>query len=167
MWFFFFSFFTPEKFTSVTVKDLLSGEKWTRQINRSIFDYLPIYAKAPPDRLSDTSYEIVSGKAEVADFQKGTDWFAFSVKSNGKTNIRISQYYFPFWKISANNEMVEISKENELGLMEISLGGGNYDVVGKLTDTPVRRISNLVSLFTLIGISGVWVISRKSKKRTA
>ncbi|MBU1031660.1 hypothetical protein KKE03_01910, partial [Patescibacteria group bacterium] len=142
-----FSYFRPEKFIQTNDEKLLSGKDWDKQIKRSIFDYLPIYAKEPPAELATERYKILTGDSRIFDFKEGTDWFQFKTETNTHTIIRLSQYYFPDWKVYIDGEETKVEyKNNSLGLMTIILGEGNHVITAKLYDTPIRSFANLVSL---------------------
>lgn len=142
-----FSYFRPERFINTNEQKLLSGEDWDRQIKRSIFDYLPIYAKEPPAELAKERYQILTGDSQVYDFQEGTNWFTFKTDTSSHTIIRLSQYYFPNWKIFVDGKEAEVEyKNNSLGLMTIILGKGPHFVTARLYDTQIRTLANLISL---------------------
>lgn len=143
-----FSYFKPQKFIYLSDQELLSGENWDRQIKRSIFDYLPIYAKEPPAELAKSRYEILTGDSRIFDHHQGSNWFNFKTETNTHTIIRISQYYFPDWKIFIDGKEAKFEyKNNSLALMTIILGKGSHSVEGRLFDTPIRSIANLLSMF--------------------
>lgn len=142
-----FFYFRPEKFIQTNDQKLLSGQDWDKQIKRSIFDYLPIYAKEPPAELATQRYQILTGDSEIIDFNEGTNWINFKTKTNSHTIIRLSQYYFPNWKIFIDNKETVIEyKNNSLGLMTIILGKGSHEVRAKLYDTQIRTAGNLVTI---------------------
>ena len=158
-----FSFFRPEKFIQTSDKELLMGENWDRQIKRSIFDYLPIYAKEPPAELAKSRYEILTGETAVLDFKEGSNWLSFKTDTKSHTIIRLSQYYFPDWKIFVDGKEAKVEyKDNSLGLMTIILGEGKHEVFGKLYDTQIRVISNLITLLSL-GVFAVLFIGQFKK----
>lgn len=141
-----FFYFTPEKFNSTTDKELLSGENWDRQIKRSIFDYLPIFAKEPPAELASQRYQILTGQSNISEFREGTNWFKFKADAQSHSIIRLSKYYFPDWKIFVDGKETTFEyKDNTLGLMTVILGKGEHNVEGRLYDTPIRSISNLIT----------------------
>ncbi len=142
-----FSYFKPEKFIDSTDKQILSGENWRRQIMRSIFDFLPTSAKEPPADPAPNRYQILTGDSDVYDFKQGTNWFNFKTETRSHTIIRISQYYFPDWKILVDGLETKFEyKNNSLGLMSIILGKGSHTVEARLYDTPIRSISNVITL---------------------
>ena len=144
------AYFRPEKFIYVTERDLLSGKNWDRQIKRSIFDYLPIFAKEPPAELATQRYEILTGETEISDFMEGSNWFKFKADVKTHSIIRLSQYYFPQYKIFVDGKEINFKyKDNTLGLMTFMLGVGEYNVEGRLYDTPIRTIANFITIFGL------------------
>lgn len=146
-----FSYFRPEKFIQTTDAELLTGKNWDKQIKRSIFDYLPIYAHEPPVELATQRYEIIIGDSEVNNFREGTNWIEFETVTKSHTILRLSQYYFPDWKINVDGKPINVEyKNNNLGLMTIILGKGNHTVEARLYDTPVRTISNIITVVTFV-----------------
>lgn len=141
-----FSYFRPERFIQTSDSKLLSGENWDKQIKRSIFDYLPIFAKEPPAELATQRYQIITGDSKVIDFKEGTNWITFKIQTNSHTIIRLSQYYFPGWRIFIDGKEGNVEyRNNSLGLMTIILGKGNHEVWAKLYDTPIRGIANAIT----------------------
>lgn len=141
-----FSFFKPARFIYVTDQELMTGDNWDKQIKRSIFDFLPIYAKEPPAELAPARYQILTGNVKISDFQEGTNWISFNADTKDHTIIRLSQYYFPNWKIWVDGKEIPVEyKNNGLGLMTIILGKGFHRIEAKLLDTQIRTIGNTLS----------------------
>lgn len=161
-----FSYFRPEKFIQITDKEYLSGPNWDKVIKRSIFDYLPIYAKEPPAELATERYKILTGDSRVSDYTEGTDWIHFKTETRSHTIIRLSQYYFPNWKIFIDGTEAKFEyKNNNLGLMTIILGVGNHEVYAKLFDTPIRSISNVITLSASVLILLIFLFQSERLKR--
>ncbi|OGE33533.1 hypothetical protein A3D83_01015 [Candidatus Daviesbacteria bacterium RIFCSPHIGHO2_02_FULL_41_10] len=155
-----FSYFKPNKFIQTNDQKLLSGADWDKQIKRSIFDYLPIYAKEPPAELATERYEIIVGDSQVYDYAEGSNWLNFKTHTRSHTIIRLSQYYFPNWKIYIDGKETNVEyKNNSLGLMTIILGEGDHVISGRLYDTPIRSFANLVSLIGFIISAGLFLVS--------
>lgn len=162
-----FSHFRPEKFIQTSDKELLTGENWDKQIKRSIFDYLPIYAKAPPAELATKRYEILSGDIKVINYKEGTNWISFNTYSKTNSTIRLSQYYFPDWKILIDEKETSIEYNNSLGLMTINIPKGDHKIEARFYDTPIRSISNIISLITVLLMAFLFLYNlKKDKKNT-
>lgn len=161
-----FSYFRPEKFIQTTDAELLTGKNWDKQIKRSIFDYLPIYAHEPPAELATQRYEIIIGDTEVYNFKEGTNWINFETVTKSHTILRLSQYYFPNWKIKVDGRPINVEyKNNNLGLMTIILGEGNHKVDARLYDTQVRSISNLLTIATAAAMLILFIAQLQKVKK--
>ncbi len=161
-----FMYFQPEKFIQTNDETLLSGKDWDKQIKRSIFDYLPKSATEPPAELATVRYEILTPNPVFVDsFYEGTDWFTMNVKTSGHTIIRFSQYYFPGWQIKVNGAPVTIDANNNLGLMTIIVGTGDYKIEGKLYNTVPRVFGNVITISGLVLLFGIFLLTNGKAKK--
>jgi hypothetical protein len=160
---FYSTFFQPRAWLDITDEDKFSGELWEKQLTVSIFDYLPIYAEHPPTQEAPKIPTIVRGEGEIIQGEKGTDWQEWDISvSSSEALIRLPLYDFPGWKVWIDKEEVSINHENELGLITFLAPQGKHEVLAKLTDTPVRKTGNLVSLVSLVMIP---LFLRKERKK--
>lgn len=157
-----FRFFKPEGYVEVNNQNLTTGETWEKQIKRSIFDYLPICAEMPPAELSIENYHVISGDVIVKDFKKGTNWFEFRAEAKEPSTIRISQYYFPNWRVTLGGEPVKIDYNNKLGLITINLPEGEHWVQARLFNSPLRSFSNLLSVVSFF-VAVYFLVKLKNK----
>lgn len=131
------------------------------------FGYLPKSAVEKPKRVADTPYQILTGDSDVFNFKQGTNWLRFETNTKTHTIIRLSQFYFPNWKIFIDGKETQVEyKNNSLGLMTIILGKGQHTVEGRLSDTPIRAISNLVTIISAITVLLLWIIQFKGVQRS-
>lgn len=159
-----FNFFVPEKFKFVTEEELLTGREWEIAVKRSIFDYLPIYAEAPPADLATSKYEI-QGQAEVTKYEQGTDWINLEVKADILSLVTLSQYYFPGWEITIDNKKININYINKLGLMSFLVDPGVHKIEARLMDTQVRSIGNIISLFSMTAFFMLLILQVKGVRK--
>ncbi len=160
-----FGYFRPEKFFNISDADLLKNPRWEVSIKRSIFDYLPIYAEAPPAELATSRYTLLIGDTTVRDFQQGSDWIKFNAETKTHTIIQLSQYYFPDWRVFVDGKEVVTQHVNKLGLITFLLGEGTHTVEARLFNTQVRTVSNLMSVFGgLIFVGLLFFQPRKLRK---
>lgn len=140
-------------------KDLVHSDTKT-------YGYLPIYAKEYPSQSKLERYQILAGSGYVTDFKNGTNWFSFRIESEERTIVRISQYYFPDWKIFVNGKETKFEyTNNSLGLMTLILGDGSFFVQGYLFNTPVRVVANLISLFSALFLILLILIRTRAIKK--
>lgn len=161
-----FSYFKPEKFLQISDEQLLKGVNWEKQIKRSIFDYLPIYAKEPPAELASERYKILTGESRIFDFSQGSNWIKFKTETKTHTIIRISQYYFPDWRVFVDGEEKSLEyRNNNLGLMTIILGKGNHNIYLKLFDTKIRSFSDYLTIGTAAILLFLFTVQLKRVRR--
>lgn len=110
-------------------------------------NYIPISAKEiPPPATS--KLEKLIGDNKIIDYKEGSNWLSFNTETNNHTIIRLNKYYFPNWKIFVDKKEILVEyKDNSMGLMTLILGKGNHTIYAKLEDTPIRSLSNLITLF--------------------
>lgn len=158
-----FNYFRPEKFIDLKEKDLLSGERWDRQVKRSIFDYLPKSAQAPPAELATKRYEVVVGEPVIENFKEGSNWTRFNIINKDFAILRLSTYYFPEWRVTIDGKKVEINPRNELGLITFAIDPGTHFVEARLYDTPTRTVANFISV---LGIFLFVILTMTQFKKT-
>lgn len=145
-----FSFFQPKEF----YKDMddskkLSGVLWQEQQKAAILDYLPQTAVQPRESASIIPI-IRSGKAEVEALKNKSNRWEFKIKVFEPSLVEVPVFDFPVWKVWANGKNMEISNNNYPGRIAIFLEKGDYLVNGKLTDTPIRFISNTITVVSVV-----------------
>lgn len=157
-------YFRPEKhFFEEKDADRLTGKKWQESLNNAIFDYLPIYAQYPPGEEAPKFPQVLSGKIEILDFKKGTNWQEFKVKVQEEGKIQLSCYYFPLWTVWIDGNKTEIDYDNFFGLITFEVPSGEHQVKAKLLDTPVRKTGNVISLLSIFVVGGGFIKTLKRK----
>lgn len=161
-------FFIPKAWLNISDRDKFSGASWEKQLTISIFDYLPIYAKLPPWAKAPDYPEVLEGKADFISYYKGSNYQKGEVEVTKEALIRLPLFDFPGMKVLVDGEKVDYRNDdcrNErycLGLITFRLAAGRHQFSVRLTDTPIRKMANLMTLFSL-GI--VVYIGVKSKKK--
>lgn len=158
------NYFRPEKFyLGMTDQQKLSGKLWEDQQKAAILDYLPQTAVQPREA-APNKLEVVSGKATVEKFENKSNRWQFKTKvEDGSATIEVPVFDFPNWEVKVNNQKINHSNKNHLGRISINFDKeGEYMVVGKFTDTTIRRISNLVSIISLVVL--IWIFYGKRQK---
>lgn len=161
-----YSFFRVEKTIRVSdTEKLFSAKGWNKLQTDAIFDYLPVYAKAPPGGPAPEKPEIKEGKAKISEVEKGTDWYRFDIKVEEQAKVQVPVYDFPGWKATIDNEKTKITHDNHLGLITVYVPAGGHRVALALTNTPVRALGNLFSLLAWGGLFIYGIKALKNKKK--
>lgn len=158
------NYFLPQggQMGALTDAQKFSGAAWDLQRTAGIFDYLPKTAKENPKAPPAILAEVTKGKGTVDNISQGTDWGKFSLNLNSDSQVRINIFDFPTWKITVDSKEVDpnIPESESWGRMYLNIPKGEHQVYYKLTDTPVRTASNLISLFAWILLAAI-ILFRK------
>ena len=138
------SYLRPSRYTNQPDGYYSTNEDTTTVQN----EYLPITAKNLPRIKAQKKIEIVSGSGKIEVLKQKSNLLEF--KYNGApSTIRVNTVYFPGWKIYINNMRQNLSVDSN-GLMNIDTANGTFSISLKFTETPLRKISNFVSIISLI-----------------
>lgn len=161
--FFYSSYFRPSKWLYITDAYKFSGDSWTLQQTISIFDYLPIFAKAPPAREAPSTPVFVQGTGENLGGVKKSDSGRWDIKITSQTaEINLPIFYFPGWKLYVDSVPTVINYKNDLGLIGVTVPSGVHKVEAIFTNTPVRTVSDIMTVLGLLFIPiGAYFIWRK------
>ncbi len=147
-----YSYFKPDKFYfDLTDEKKLSGILWDDQRRAAILDYLPKEAYEPKESAPDKPL-VIEGQSDIRNFVVRSNSWRFDVDVKKAAKIEIPVFDFPNWEVFVNGKKVSHNKDNLLKRIQFNLEQGNYQVTGKFKDTFIRQISNLLTLFSLVGL---------------
>ncbi len=161
-------FFQPKSWLNISDQDKFSGESWEKQLTISIFDYLPIYAKFPPNKKAPEQPETLEGKVEFINYQKYSDSQTGEIKVEKNSTLRLPLFDFPGMEVTVDGEKVahwhDDCREQEycLGLITFMVNEGSHKIKAALKDTPVRLLSNIISIIS-ISIVGILFFKKHEK----
>lgn len=147
--------FFPVTFGPITDAQKFSGTAWNNQITSGIYDYLPKTAStAAKTKAKEIIDEVdpINTDYQLLSFQKGTDWALFNLKNESNAKFTLATLYFPNFQLFDNQVPLDFKVEPLLGRITINLEPGIHQIYLKLYNTPIRSISNYVSLLAWIFI---------------
>ncbi len=151
------TFFQPKDWFYINDTQKFSGQSWEKQLTISIFDYLPIFAKLPPNKKAPELPEALKGKVEFLSYKKGSNYQFGEVKvASGDAILRLPLFDFPGMQLYVDNKKVEHVNNNCekeeycLGLITFKVGEGLHIILARLENTPIRTAGNLISLVSII-----------------
>ena len=143
------SYFTPIQYGPITDAQKFSGKAWINQVTSGIYDYLPNTARIAAQSPAKEYVDLVEPKDSfysVSNGKKGSDWMMFNLHLSRDSKVTLSQLAFLNFEITDNGVLIKSEIEPELGRLVINLSTGDHQIMVKFVDTPVRTISNYVSL---------------------
>lgn len=144
-----FKFFIPIHYGPITDEQKFSGQAWVNQVTSGIYDYLPKTAGTAAKSAAKPYVDKVEPNTAIYSLsgeKKGTDWLYFNINLKTDAAITISQLAFPKFTITDKGQPVDYKIEPELGRMVIDLKAGDHQIFVKLENTPIRTVSNYISL---------------------
>ncbi|MBI4039705.1 hypothetical protein HY388_02650 [Candidatus Daviesbacteria bacterium] len=159
-----YQYFKPATRFYVDDNERLSGELWRFAITSGIFDYLPKDAKFPPAAAPSEQVEVLSGDVRVENYASGSASVRFLTKSNQGARVRMALYEFPTWDVKIDGKNTSHGPGGDLGRITFNIPPGDHSVSIKLIDTPVRTITNLVSLAAWLTFVGFLIALFKKPK---
>ena len=161
------TFFHPKDWYLLNDNAKFSGLLWDKQLTISIFDYLPIFSKQPPDSKAPELPDIIMGEAKIINYEKGSDWQRGTVLAITDSVIRLPIFYFPGMKVYVDNQESEFRYDDCsgqrvcLGQPSVSLTEGMHKISVGLYNTPVRFVGNMMTFAGFMIIA--YFVIHKSK----
>lgn len=149
-------FFQPKGWVNMTDNEKFSGQLWQKQLTISIFDYLPIYAKLPPNHEAPKQPEVLEGDVIFLNYQKGSNYQFGEVDVKETAILRLPLFDFPGMEVSVDGKMVKHvnndcrGEEYCFGLISFSVPSGKHTIKAQLMDTPIRTAGNIMTLGALL-----------------
>ena len=149
------SYFTPIQNGPITDEQKFSGKAWVNQVTSGIYDYLPKTAQIAPQGPAKEYVDEIDPKDSfytVSNGKKGSDWMIFDIHLSRDSQVTLAQLAFPEFVITDNGSPIDYSIEPYLGRLVVSLNTGDHRIMVKFSNTPIRTISNYISLISWLVI---------------
>ncbi len=143
------TFFRVERPLRLTIEEKFSGKLWENQVTGGIFDYLPRTASRPPGDPAFTIPNIIEGKGSVLNFKSGSNWQEFNFRLSTPTaKIMLPLYTYQGLDVYVNGKKVKTEMDADLGRVIIDLNTSSGFVQAKIWLTPVRLLSDILSILS-------------------
>jgi len=155
------NYFRPrEWYPAMTDSEKFSGKNWQLLVTSGIFDYLPIWAPAPPADPAGSDISLVAGVGEAATISKRSNFQEYRLKIQSPAAVaQIETYYFPGWRVWLDDQPIAVDPARDplLGRMQIDVPAGSHTLVARFTNTPVRNLGNLLSVLAWLAVGMFWL----------
>ncbi len=147
-------FTTKDQDASLSDANLLSGPRLVTQQKATLGDYVPAAVHTLPTAIAPSSPSLNNPLATASAISLYSNRFQFKLTNptNASVTATIPIFYFPTWKITNPAQTLPYSVDPSLGTLILPLPPGQYTVDGLLQDTPLRRFSNYLTLFSLFAL---------------
>lgn len=145
-----FPYFRVDRHLRITLSEKLSGLSWENQVTGGIFDYLPKSAERPPGSPAPSYPFFLSNQGGILNFQKGTNWQSFTTKTTSESLLVVPLYDYPKTVVKINGNKIDHQLYGELGLVSFQVPSGTNQVEVAIKNTPIRQISDFVSIISLV-----------------
>ena len=124
---------------------------------------MPKWVKQNPVERNVEKVEIVEGIGIVNNISYDSKKISFNIEARDDIKVRINTVYYPGWKVYIDNKESQIYYENEKGVMDISVLSGNHVVEASFVETPMRLLSDMISLVSVFTLLAFILIESKRK----
>lgn len=158
------AYFRPQTFyPGVTDVTKLSGESWVSQQSGSVTDFLPITASKPLEPAPKIPV-VIKGSADISNFLEKSNSFGFFAVANSDATIDVPIFDFPNWTVTVNGNKFAHTL-GVIGRIEISLPPGKYTIKGIFKNTPIRTVSNIVSVASVFFLALYLILKNEKNKK--
>jgi uncharacterized membrane protein len=126
-------------------------------------EHLPIWVKEIPRTFPENKYQIISGDCQVAKSEFKSNLQRLGLDCQSQTVLQLNTAYYPGWQtwLDSSNRTEEVKQnlDQSNGMIQVTLSPGSHQLKLEFQDTPLRQVTKIVSLFSLIAT--VWLYFRK------
>ena len=110
--------------------------------------YHPIGVRRLPEETIGR-WSIAHGEGRVRARTVRDDALTLDVETRDGMQLTLNTPYFPGWTIALDGRTIPASVDPELAFMRVTIPAGRHTVDARLTDTPIRRWSEILSAGSL------------------
>ena len=163
------SLFRPEKFLEdSSVLYYTDEQKIQTKLSEILPDYIPKSMRelqASGKQVIEIEQGSLHQDTENSNFEvlvDRTHELLFSMNVSSPVTILVRKSWFPVWKVYDNGKEIEYQVDETSGFLRFSIGTGKHLIGVRLAESPVRVVSNVVSIISLLAL-GVLLYGRSSR----
>jgi hypothetical protein len=116
-------------------------------------ELMPLWVTNPPTEHFKDKVEVMGGDAKISNLVYNSKSLNFNYSSKAESIVQVNTIYYPGWKAYTTGEEIKINHINPKGVIQIPLSQYRDRVSMRFEETPVRFVSDLVSILTLLVVS--------------
>ncbi len=112
--------------------------------------------------------EIIAGKGTISNVTRKSNLHTFTTNAVTPLGIVDNTAYFPGWEVRVDGKKVTIQFQdmNHRGLITFNVPKGQHNVRIRFKETPIRLLSDIISVISLAVIVGVLLFENRLKRYT-
>ena len=118
-------------------------------------EFRPIWVDKNISSIKKPKVELSSITSNITVNQNLSNRLDFVINVDRPDLVKINMLYYPGWNLSVNNKIIELKPSAE-GLIEIPVSSGRNNFILSFSETPLRLVSDFISLFALLLIPVLW-----------
>lgn len=123
-------------------------------------EYMPRSVKEiAPSGLPKVTVRNASTKNVV---NNGSD-LTFQTASDTLSQVTVATIDYPGWVVSVDNKNVVQKPSTPYGFISFNIPKGQHDIVVRFTETPLRIVSDIISLLSLLAIGGLFFMQKRRR----
>ncbi|HEX7587964.1 MAG TPA: 6-pyruvoyl-tetrahydropterin synthase-related protein [Anaerolineae bacterium] len=124
------------------------GWGWTREfVPAAVQDVDAIYSPVAKPSVPAPAVQV---PPSIRVQQTGPLSAVLQVSTPGRLDLSLHTFYFPEWQAYVDNAPARTFPRGSLGLVSVTVPPGDHAVSFRFEDTPIRVVSNAISLLTLL-----------------
>ena len=153
-------FFTPQNYSFKSLDYYTSSNNIKWEISKISNEYMPQDFKKPTNSIDVANFNNIKGQnVELLSYSQKTNKVNFKVNSNENKELLIPLAYFPAWQANVNGQKVEVKKDSK-GI-RVNITKGESEITLNFVETPIEKVSNLISLAGIFSLIIGIIYSRK------
>lgn len=117
-------------------------------------EYMPIEVKTIQDRRAESWVEPNEGDVLISNISEKSHYISFDVSASTSGSVKVNRLYFPGWSYQVDQERRKIPFTEDDGLMYIPILRGEHSVNVLFGETPIRSVSNYLSILGVLILLG-------------
>ena len=129
-------------------------------------EYLPIWALEPEAPKGFQGGVRIEGSGRIHSAQRKAGRIEATLELEAPATVVFQDLFFPGWKGRSNGTDVALTPKERTGRISAHLPAGRHEVEVRLHQTPVRRLSSLISAATAIALLA-FAVPRRPRRHPA
>lgn len=135
-----------------------------RETATGVSEYLPRWAERPANPREFEDGVLLQGEGTVLAAHRRAGRWDLTIEAAAPVTVVLRDLYYPGWQARAGGTPIGLDPRDGTGEIEMALPPGRHDVRVHLGLTPLRRITRVVSIGTLVAVAFALVAGLRRRR---